>query len=317
VVYGLLHEKSLARNSRESRLDMRKLWIAAIPAVFVFIWSTGFISARLGMPYSPAMSFLAIRCALSVLCFLIWIGVSTGFHAIQWPSSRRQWLHLWVTGALVQAGYLSGVWLAIKAGMGAGLTALIVGLQPILTALWVGLISKQERVHLRQWIGLALGFSGLMLVVSGKLSVGVEVTPYTLGWTVFSLIAITAGTLYQKQFVAPIDVRVGNGIGLAGAAVVCLPFALLDTDPMIWHPQLMFALGWAVLGLSLGGSSLFYWLVQRGAATSVTSLLYLVPPTTAAIAWLLFDEHISWITVAGTLLCALGVWLVVGKQVRS
>ncbi|MDI9335076.1 MAG: DMT family transporter [Cytophagales bacterium] len=289
-------------------------WIAAMPFVFVFIWSTGFISARLGMPYAPAMSFLAIRCALSVLCFLIWIGCSTGLKAIAWPSSRAQWLHLLVTGTLVQAGYLSGVWLAIKAGMGAGLTALIVGLQPILTALWVGLVSKEERVSVWQWAGLALGFAGLSLVVSGKLSVGLEVTPFTLGWTIFSLISITVGTLYQKRFVAPVDVRVGNGIGLAGAAIVCLPFALLDTAPMIWHPQLMLAMGWAVLGLSLGGSSLFYLLVQRGAATSVTSLLYLVPPTTAAIAWLLFDEHISLVTVAGTLLCALGVWFVVGRK---
>ena len=282
-----------------------------MPFVFVFIWSTGFISARLGMPYSPAMSFLAIRCALSVLCFLIWIGLSTGFKTITWPRSRQQWMHLLLTGVLVQAGYLSGVWLAIKAGMGAGLTALIVGLQPILTALWVGLISKQERVSRWQWAGLGLGFAGLALVVSGKLVVGLEVTPFTLGWTIFSLIAITVGTLYQKQFVEPVDVRVGNGIGLAGAAMVCLPFALLDSAPMIWHPQLMFAMGWAVLGLSLGGSSLFYLLVQRGAATSVTSLLYLVPPTTAAIAWLLFDEHISLVTIAGTLLCAVGVWFVV------
>lgn len=288
-----------------------------MPFIFVFIWSTGFISARLGMPHSPAMSFLAMRCALSVLCFLIWIGLSTGFKGTNWPSSRQQWIHLLVTGALVQAGYLSGVWLAIKAGMGAGLTSLIVGLQPILTALWVGLISKQERVSGWQWAGLALGFAGLALVVSGKLSAGLEVTSFTLGWTIFSLISITVGTLYQKRFVAPVDVRVGNGIGLASAAVVCLPFALLDTAPMVWHPQLMLAMGWAVLGLSLGGSSLFYLLVQRGAATSVTSLLYLVPPTTAAIAWLLFDEHISLVTIAGTLLCAMGVWLVVGRKTKE
>jgi drug/metabolite transporter (DMT)-like permease len=288
-----------------------------MPFIFVFIWSTGFISARLGMPYSPAMSFLAIRCALSVLCFVLWLAFSTGWKNIAWPANRRQWGHLLVVGFLVQAGYLSGVWLAIKAGMGAGLTALIVGLQPILTALWVGLISKQERVSVWQWTGLALGFAGLALVVSGKLSAGLEVTAYTLGWTIFSLIAITVGTLYQKQFVLPIDVRVGNGISLIGATLVCLPFALLDTESMIWHPQLMIAMGWAVLGLTLGGSSLFYLLVQRGAATSVTSLLYLVPPTTAAIAWLLFDEHISLVTILGTLLCAVGVWFVVQKKHRA
>jgi drug/metabolite transporter (DMT)-like permease len=285
-----------------------------MPVIFVLIWSTGFISAKLGMPYAPAMSFLAVRCALSVLCFLLWIGLTTGLKQVSWPRSRWQWFHLFVTGALVQAGYLSGVWLAIKAGMGAGLTALIVGLQPILTAIWVGLISREERVNSWQWSGLALGFGGLALVVSGKLSAGLEVTPYTLGWTLFSLLAITAGTLYQKRFLEPIDVRVGNGIGLAAAALVCLPFALMDSAPTIWHPHLLLAMGWAVLGLSLGGSSLFYMLVQRGAAISVTSLLYLVPPTTAAIAWLLFDEYISLVTLAGTLLCALGVWFVIGKK---
>ncbi len=269
------------------------------------------------MPYAPAMSFLALRCALSVLCFGVWIALASRRSKIAWPASKIQWMHLLVTGCLVQAGYLSGVWLAIKAGMGAGLTALIVGLQPILTGLWVGLVSKQERVSVWQWLGLTLGFSGLALVVSGKLGAGLEVTPFTLGWTIFSLFAITIGTLYQKQFVKPIDVRVGNGIGLAGAAIVCLPFALLDTAPMVWHSHLILAMGWAVLGLSLGGSSLFYMLVQRGAATSVTSLLYLVPPTTAAIAWLLFDEHISLITIAGTLLCALGVWFVVGKESKD
>ncbi len=285
-----------------------------MPFVFVLIWSTGFISARLGMPYSPAMSFLAIRCALSVLCFVVWIAWSHSSNPVTWPANKMQWVHLLVTGCFVQAGYLSGVWLAIKAGMGAGLTALIVGLQPILTGVWIGLISKEERVSGWQWVGLMFGFLGLVLVVSGKLVAGFEVTSYTLGWTVFALISITVGTLYQKQFVHPIDVRVGNGIGLAGAAIVCLPFALWDTAPMVWNAQLMLAMGWAVLGLSLGGSSLFYLLVQRGAATSVTSLLYLVPPTTAAIAWLLFDEHISTITIAGTLLCALGVWFVVGRK---
>jgi len=288
-----------------------------IPFIFVLIWSTGFISARFGMPYAPAMSFLTIRCALSVVCFLLWIGCTTGFKKTVWPSNRWQWIHLLVTGVLVQAGYLAGVWLAIKAGMGAGLTSLIVGLQPILTAVWVALVSKQERVNGWQWTGLVLGFSGLALVVSGKLSVGLEVTPFTLGWTVFALMSITVGTLYQKRFAPPIDVRVGNGIGLTGAVVVCLPFALLDTEPTIWHPQLMLAMGWAVLGLSLGGSSLFYLLVQRSAATRVTSLLYLVPPTTAAIAWFLFDEHISSVTIAGTLLCALGVWFVAGKDSKE
>jgi len=264
------------------------------------------------MPYAPAMSFLTIRCALSVLCFALWISAS-GARKVTWPESPAQWLHWGVTGILVQGGYLSGVWLAIKGGMGAGLSSLIVGLQPILTGLWIGLVTKEERFDVWRWLGLFLGFAGLLLVVSGKLTVGHEVTPQTLGLSLMALLSITVGTLYQKRYVKPIDIRVGNAISLVGATLLCLPFALMDTEPMIWHPQLMLAMGWAVLGLSLGGSSLFYMLVQRGAATSVTSLLYLVPPTTAAIAWLLFNEHISLVTVAGTLLCALGVWFVVRK----
>lgn len=287
------------------------IWlIAAVPYVFVFIWSTGFISAKLAMPYAPAISFLALRCFLSALCFLVWLSVSVGFDRIAWPANRKQWGHVLVTGCLVQAGYLSGVWMAIQGGMGAGLAALIVGLQPILTAVWMSFIQQQERVSGLQWLGLFVGFSGLAVVVFGKWSIGVEVTTWTLGCTILALLAITVGTLYQKHFVAPMDVRVANGIGLAGSAVACLPFALMDTHPVIWHPDLLIAMGWAVLGLSLCGSSLFYWLVQRGDATRVTSLLYLVPPTTVLIAWVLFDEHISALTIGGTLLCALGVWLV-------
>jgi drug/metabolite transporter (DMT)-like permease len=285
-------------------------WLAAMPAVFVLIWSTGFISARLGMPYAPAMSFLALRCTLSVLCFVILIY----FAKIKWPNDKKQWLHLMAAGMLVHGGYLSGVWLAIKDGMGAGLAALIVGLQPILTAIWTGLISKQERISGGQWLGLTLGFLGLALVVSGKLTVGHEVTPYTLSLIVMALIAITIGTLYQKRFITQGDARTGNAIQLMGATLVCLPFAWLDTEAMNWQPQLQFAMAWSVLVLTLGGSSLFYLLVQRGAATSVTSLLYLVPPTTAIIAWLLFGEVISLVTVLGTALCALGVWLVVKKS---
>lgn len=283
-----------------------------MPAVFVVIWSTGFIVAKYGMPYAPPLSFLAIRYFLSMACFLVWIAVARA----AWPTTRAQWGHLAVTGVLMHAAYLGGVWVAVKAGMGSGLTALIVGLQPVLTALWVSWVSSGDgqaanKVTARQWAGLALGLGGLLLVVSRKFGTGQEVTALTLACTVFSLFSITAGTLYQKRFVKPTDVRTANVIQLATAFVVTLPLALFETEAINWHPHMLGAMVWSVLVLTLGGSSLLYLLIQRGAATAVTSLLYLVPPTTALMAWALFGESITMTTVIGTAVTALGVSLVV------
>jgi drug/metabolite transporter (DMT)-like permease len=284
-----------------------------MPAVFVLIWSTGFIVAKYGLPYAPPLTFLAIRFLLSILCFLVWIVLGRA----AWPQGRVQWLHLAVTGVLMHAAYLGGVWIAVKSGMGSGLTALIVGLQPVLTALWVSWISSpgatggEGKVTSRQWAGLALGLGGLLLVVSRKFGSGHEVTSLTLACTVFALFSITAGTLYQKRFVKPADVRSANAIQLAAAFVVTLPLALFETEAITWNHQVLGAMAWSVLVLTLGGSSLLYLLIQRGAATAVTSLLYLVPPTTALMAWLLFDEPITLSTIAGTALTALGVSLVV------
>ena len=285
-----------------------------MPAVFVLIWSTGFIVAKFGLPFAPPLTFLAIRYALSLLCFLAWCR----FSRARWPVKRQQWLHLAVTGVLMQAGYLSGVWVAVKGGMGSGLVALMVGLQPVLTALWVswvgasaGASAGSARVTPRQWLGLALGLGGLLLVVARKFGSGSEVTPLTLGCAVFALFSITAGTLYQKRFVQPTDVRSASAIQLATALLLTLPFTWLETEAIVWNAQFMGAMAWSVLALTLGGSSLLYLLIQRGAATSVTSLFYLVPPTTAVMAWLLFGEAITTATVVGTALTALGVSLVV------
>lgn len=286
-----------------------------MPAVFVLIWSTGFIVARYGMPYAPPLTFLAWRFAWSIVCFLPWIALAR----VAWPATRMQWLHLGVTGVLMHAGYLGGVWAAVKAGMGSGLSALIVGLQPILTAIWLS--SRGAAVTRRQWLGLALGFLGLAFVVGPKLGAGVEVT-WSSAWPVLlALVSITVGTLYQKHHVAPCDVRSANVVQLMAALAVALPLACLEPESMQWHiagqglnTQLVAALAWSVLGLTLGGSSLLYLLIQRGAATSVTSLLYLVPPTTALMAWVLFAEPITLFTIAGTAFTALGVSLVVRRS---
>jgi len=277
-----------------------------MPAVFVLIWSTGFVVARFGMPFAPPMRFLAWRFALSVLVFGMWVLLSRA----AWPQGRRQWLHLGVVGTLMHAGYLGGVWSAVKLGLGAGTTALIVGLQPVLTALWVSATGQEHHVALRQWLGLGLGLAGLVLVVWNKLGHG-EVTALNLALCLMALLAITIGTLYQKRFVAPCDVRTASLVQLIAAFVVLLPLALLETEAIQATPALLGAMAWSVLVLTLGGSSLLYMMVQRGAATRVTSLMYLVPPCTALLAWLLFDELLTPLVLAGLALTALGVGLVV------
>ena len=276
-----------------------------MPVVFVLIWSTGFIVARFGMPQSPPMKFLAARYALSILCFLPWIV----FAKVRWPSGRAQWRHLAVVGVLMHACYLGGVWAAVKAGMGSGLAALIVGLQPVLTAFWLS--GTGARVSQRQWMGLVLGFFGLLMVVSRKFGSGGEAHWLNMALAVGALLGITTGTLYQKRFVAPCDVRTANVVQLGAALLVTLPLALLETGAMHWNAGLLGAMAWSVLALTLGGSSLLYLLIQRGAAASVTSLMYLVPPCTALMAWLLFAEPITASTIAGTLITAVGVSLVV------
>jgi drug/metabolite transporter (DMT)-like permease len=275
-----------------------------MPIVFVLIWSTGFIVARYGMPHAPPMKFLAVRYFFSVACFAVWASVARA----AMPADRSQVKHLAVTGILMHAGYLGGVWAAVKLGMGAGLVALLVGLQPVLTAVWVS--SGGGVVSARQWGGLVLGFGGLALVVWQKLGIG-EIHGLNFLLALGALFSITIGTLYQKRFVAPCDVRTASLVQLCAAFVVTLPLALLETEAMNWNGQLIGSMAWSVLALTLGGSSLLYLLIQRGAATAVTSLLYLVPPCTAVMAWLLFGEAITASTIAGMALTALGVSLVV------
>ncbi|MGZ5131368.1 MAG: DMT family transporter [Caldimonas sp.] len=288
-----------------------------MPWVFVLIWSTGFVVARLGMPHSPPFSFLSVRFALSTLCFLAWVTLA----GAAWPVGRAQWGHLLVTGALMQAGYLGGVWAAVKAGIGAGTVALLVGLQPVLTALWVTTFAARAahrlgaptRVSLRQWLGLLLGFSGVTLVVWPKLGTG-EVTPANLALAVVALLAITVGTLYQKRYVAPCDVRSASAVQMIAGLAICAPLALLEPEAMDWHANLVVAMAWSVGVLTLGGSSLLYLLIQRGEATAVTSLLFLVPPCTALMAWFLFGEGFTLPMALGMALTVVGVAIVVRQR---
>lgn len=289
--------------------DDRMLLQVTMPAVFVLIWSTGFVVARYGMPHAPPLSFLVVRYALSVLAFGIWIAASRP----GWPLGRTQWLHLAVVGLLMHAGYLGGVWAAVKDGLGAGLVALVVGLQPLLTALWVSGSGSERRIAARQWLGLTLGLAGLLLVVWHKLQLG-QANTWNMALATFALASITAGTLYQKRFVKPCDVRTASTVQLVAALLVTAPLALLEDGGFRMHPELVAAMAWSVLVLTLGGSSLLYLLLQRGAATSVSSLMYLVPPCTALLAWWLFDETLGWMALGGLVLTAAGVALVVRER---
>lgn len=284
----------------------RPWWLPWMPGVFVLIWSTGFVVARFGMPHAPPMTFLTWRFALSVVAFLLWIRLS----GARWPQGRSQWMHLAVVGALLHGGYLGGVWAAVKGGMSAGTAALIVGLQPLLTALWMSGWGHAQRASSRQWAGLALGLAGLVLVVWRKLGLG-EASAVTVALAVLALLSITAGTLWQKHHVRACDVRTANTVQLMAAFLLCLPFALFESEPFHWNAQSSAALAWSVLALTLGGSSLLVMLIQRGAATQVTSLMYLVPPCTAFLAWILFGEALTPGVLAGMALTAVGVWLVV------
>ncbi len=282
----------------------------AMPLLFVLVWSTGFIVARFGLPYAPPLTFLLLRFA-GVL--LVLLPVLLIFRPA-WPHGRV--VHIALAGVLVQAGYLSGVWCAIKLGMPAGLSALIVGLQPLLTGFAAPLVGEPLRA--RQWLGLLLGFAGVALVVTEKLTpTGGSLLNVAL--CVFALLCITAGTLYQKRFCPRFDLRAGAAIQFAASALVTLPFALWleglgqGEQAIQWTPQFLLALAWSVLALSIGAMFLLFTLIRKNAATSVSSLMYLTPPVTALMAWLLFGESFGLAGVAGMLLTATGVAFVVRR----
>jgi drug/metabolite transporter (DMT)-like permease len=285
--------------------DLRARWLMLMPGVFVIIWSTGFVVAKLASPYAQPFAFLECRYLLSLALFIPWILI----RQVPWPQGPSQWMHIGFTGVLMHAGYLGGVWAAVKSGMGSGLASLIVGLQPVLTALWLSFHGGE--INPKQWLGMILGFVGLTLVLWHKLQLGNEISWINMPLAVMALLSITVGTLYQKKFVKPCDVRTANSVQLMAAALVTLPLAWLQSWDFELNEQSAFALGWSVLVLTIGGSSLLYLLIQRGAAASVASLMYLVPPCTAILAWILFAETITLTTVIGVVLTAYGVHLAI------
>ena len=287
------------------------LLTAAMPLLFVVLWSTGFIGGKLGLPYAEPLTFLSIRYAL-VLALMLPLVLLT---RAPWPTDRRQYLHIGVSGLLVHGLYLGGVFTAIGAGLPAGITALVVGMQPLLTALGAGWLLGEHVVG-RQWLGLALGFGGVALVVIGQSDaagfdapLGAMLIPALL-----ALAGITAGTLYQKRYCPAFDLRTGAVIQFIPTLIVTALAAWASESMVIeWSGEFAFALGWLVIVLSLGAISLLNLLIRSGGAVNVASLFYLTPPTTAVMAWLLFDERLAPLALAGMAVAVAGVWLARGR----
>jgi drug/metabolite transporter (DMT)-like permease len=279
------------------------------PLLFVFLWSTGFIGAKFGLPYASPLSFLLVRYALVIALMLL---IALALRA-PWPHDRRQWVHIGVSGVLVHGLYLGGVFSAIGHGLPAGIASLIVGLQPILTALgagfWLG-----DKVSRWQWLGLAMGLTGATLVLSGKLVWGAGTAALPLAPMLIpiltALAGITLGTLYQKRFCPHFDLRSGAVIQFAPAALLTFFCMWLWEDFRVdWTGEFVFALLWLVVVLSIGAISLLNLLIRSGSAVNVASLFFLTPISTALIAWVLFGETLSGIALLGMGIAVAGVYL--------
>jgi drug/metabolite transporter (DMT)-like permease len=285
-------------------MRLTRLAIATAPALFVLLWSTGFIGARLGLPYIEPLTFLAVRMAFAVLI----MAAIALFAGARRPNANEVG-HSLVAGSLVHGLGLGGVFTAISQGIPAGISAVIVGLQPIVTSTLANRFMG-EKVTPLQWIGLALGLIGVLLVLHDR---SIVLAGSVLGWIAnfLSLIGLTLGTLYQKQYCGGIDWRAGNLIQYIGVGVLfTLGAFAFETREIHWTGELIFAMAWLVLVLSIAAVGLLYWLIRRSAATGFASLFYLVPAVTALFAYILFDERLDSISILGMVVCAGGVVLV-------
>ncbi len=281
------------------------------PVLFVFLWSTGFIAARAGLEEAGPATFLFLRFFLVSVLMLCLLPVLRP----AWPASPGAWVHLATLGIMMQVVYFGGAWMAMSTGVGAGTAALVLSLQPVLTALLAGPVLG-ERLQHRQWLGLGLGVAGVLMVVDHKLALGLGSVAgmiYCLG----SLLGITTGTLYQKRFCPALDVSSGLLVQFITATVIFLPLASLEGWRVTWSQQFVAALMWVAVLLSLVSVMLLTLMIRRHEASRITSLFFLVPPVTALIAWLVLGETMNMVALAGMSLAVAGVALVVSGGPRT
>lgn len=273
------------------------------PPLFVSIWATGFVVARLVAPHAEPLSFLLLRYGLVIVVLAV---VAVAVRA-PWPATPLAWRDGLVAGVLLHGFYLGGVFWAIRHGLPAGIAALVTGLQPLATGLLVGPFLG-ERVSATRWIGIGIGFLGALLVIAPKLGAADGFPPLALAVCLVAMMSITLGTIWQKRTGGAADLRTHTVVQYIGAALVTLPLALLTEEGRIdFVPALWVGLLWAVFVLSIGGIGLLLALIRRGAVARVAALLYLVPPVSALMAYGLFGETLTPVQIAGMVLAAAGV----------
>jgi drug/metabolite transporter (DMT)-like permease len=300
-------------------MNVRQLALALVPMLFVVIWSTGWISAKYAAFYADPLWFLTIR----FICAGLAISAFAFAVRAPWPGDRKSWLHGLVSGILLHGVYLGGVWWAIKHGLSAGISGLLVALQPLLTAMLSPYFLK-EQILPRQWAGVILGLVGVLLVLSPQLGFGLKqgagspafIIPWTaLGINIIGVLGITAGSFYQKKFVAKGDLRTVTAMQYLGALLLIGPLALITEDLKFEHNLTIYAtLAWSVFVLSVFAIGLMLMMINRGEVTRVSALIYLVPATVAIQACFLFDETLTAIQIFGMLLTAAGVYLASYKR---
>ncbi len=286
------------------------VWLPFAPILFVGMWSTGFIGSRLSAPFAEPLSFLAVR-FLIVGIILTIAALISGAH---WPRGSDAVWSL-IIGALTHGVYLGGVFWAIYYGMPAGVTALITALQPLISTLLAAPLLG-EKTGIRHWTGLALGLSGVCLVVWPKLGLGDNGINMATIFAVFAgTFAISLGSILQKIHVGNVDLRTGPVVQFIGGTIVVGIGAMLSEHFQItWNGDVIFALGWLVIVLSLGAISLLYIMLRHGKVSKITGLFFLVPSITALIAWPLFGETLNAIQLSGMAVCAIGVFIVTHKS---
>jgi len=279
-----------------------------IPIIFVLLWSTGFIMARMGMETAEPASFLSIRFALAALALL---AIALLFPKLRtMKADWKQIAHAAVAGILLQAIYLGGVFAGVNEGIGAGLSSLIVGIQPVLTVVLASLWLS-EKLTLSKLIGIAMGFAGVALVTAEWGHTDGAISVKGIGFCIAALLGITLGTLYQKRYCKTLDLHINMISQYVASVLFLLPFALMwESYSIDWTPKLLFVLTWLVFVLSIGAVFLLMWLIKVGEAGRVSTLFFLVPPVVAIEAWLLFDEPLTLKVIAGTGLCIMGVAIV-------
>ena len=284
------------------------LLLRLAPALFVAIWSTGWVSARYGADYADPLTFLSARFVLAFVAMLVIIG----FSRAEWPKGRGI-LHAMMSGVLLHALYLGGVWWAIAHGVPTGISGLVAAIQPILTAFLAPLILR-ERIGPLQWAGIFLGFAGIVFVLEPKLSVidpaHLAETLEPLAINMLAMVSVTFGTFYQKRFIPKGDLRTVTALQYAGAFIVVTPAALLlEPLRLDWGLPLIAVMAWSVLALSLGAIGLLLLLIREGAVSRAAALIYLVPPSVAIEAWIAFGETMQIVQLVGLGLTVLGVAL--------